>query len=57
MQIQSFEDKRLESNKRTVNNAIRICVTCGNIAVKIQNHGIFCKDCGSFFDMEKNHDE
>jgi len=57
MQIQSFEDKRLESNKRTVNNAIRICITCGNIAVKIQNHGIFCKDCGSFFDMEKNHDE
>ena len=57
MQIQSFQDKQLESNKKTVNNAIRICVTCGNIAVKIQNRGIFCKDCGSFFDVKKNHDE
>ena len=57
MQIQSFQDKQFESNKKTVNDAIRICVNCGNIAVKIQNYGIFCKDCGSFFDMEKNHDE
>ncbi len=57
MQIQSFQDDKLESNKKTVNNAIRICVECGNLAIKIQNHGIFCKDCGSFFDVEKNHDE
>jgi len=57
MQIQSFQDDKLESNKKTVNDAIRICVNCGNIAIKIQNHGIFCKDCGSFFDMEKNYDE
>ncbi len=52
MQIQSFEDSQLESNKKTVNDAIRICVNCGNIAVKIQNRGIFCKDCGTFFDVE-----
>lgn len=57
MQTQSFQDNPFESNKKTVNNAIRICVRCGNIAVKIQNQGIFCKDCGSFFDVEKNHDE
>lgn len=57
MQIQSFQDKQFESNKKTVNDAIRICINCGNIPVKIQNYGIFCKDCGSFFDMEKNHDE
>lgn len=49
MQIQQ---NRFESNKKTVNDAIRICVNCGDIAAKIQNHGIFCKDCGSFFDME-----
>ena len=49
MQIQQ---NRFESNKKTVHDAIRICVNCGDIAVKIQNHGIFCKDCGSFFDME-----
>ena len=56
MQIQTIQDKHLELNKKTVNNAIRICVNCGNIAVKIQNHGIFCKDCGSFFDMEEKHE-
>ncbi len=55
MQIQSFQDNLPESNKKTVNNAIRICVDCGNIAVKIQNHGIFCKDCGMFFDVEKKN--
>ena len=52
MQIQRFQDNQLESKKKTVNNAVRICVNCGNIAVKIQNQGIFCKDCGSFFDVE-----
>ena len=50
MQAQQSE---FESNKKIINHAIRICVNCGNIAVKIQNHGIFCKDCGSFFDLEK----
>ena len=57
MQIQTFQGNQFESNKKIVNNAIRICVNCGNIAIKIQNQGIFCKDCGSFFDVEKNHDE
>jgi hypothetical protein len=52
MQIQSFQDSQSESNKKTVNNAIRICVNCGNIAVKIQNRGIFCKECDTFFDVE-----
>jgi len=47
-----IQQNRFESNKKTVNDAIRICVNCGDIAAKIQNHGIFCKDCGSFFDME-----
>ena len=56
MQIQSFQNNQ-ELNKKTVNNAVRICVDCGNIAIKIQHHGIFCKDCGSFFDVEKNNDE
>ena len=57
MQIQTFQDNQLQSNKKTVNNAIRICIECGNLAIKIQNHGIFCKYCGLFFDVEKNHDE
>lgn len=51
------QDLQFESNKKTVNPAIRICVNCGNVYVKIQNHGIFCKECGSFFDVEEKHDE
>lgn len=51
--IMQIQQNQIESNKKTVNDAIRICVNCGNIAIKIQNQGIFCKDCGSFFDMEK----
>ena len=57
MQIQSIQHNQFESNKKTVNQAIRICINCGNMTVKIQNQGIFCKDCGSFFDVEKNYDE
>jgi len=57
MQIQPLQENQLESNKKTVNRAIRICVNCGNTAVHIQNYGVFCKDCGLFFDMEKKHDE
>ena len=49
MQIQQTQN---DSHKKTVNKAIRICVNCGNIAVSIQNKGIFCKDCGAFFDLE-----
>jgi ribosomal protein L37AE/L43A len=52
MQIQQ---NQLKSNK-IVNKAIRICLNCGNIAVKIENHGIFCKDCGSFFDVEDKNE-
>lgn len=53
----SIQDSQSMSNKKTVNEAIKICVNCGNITVNIQNHRIFCKDCGSFFNVEKKHDE
>ena len=54
MQIQ--QRNQFELNKKTVNKAIRICINCGNIAVSIQNKGIFCKDCGSFFDLEEENE-
>ena len=54
MQIQY---EQLERNKKTVNKAIRICVNCGSIAIHIENCGVFCKDCGSFFDVEEKNDE
>lgn len=57
MQIHLTQQNQSKSNKKTVNPAVRICVNCGNTAVNIQNYGVFCKDCGSFFDVEKKHDE
>lgn len=42
-----------EYKKKVVNNAIRICVTCGNIGIKIDNYGIYCKDCDSKFQREE----
>jgi predicted amidophosphoribosyltransferase len=49
MQIQQ---NQLEINRKTVNKQIGICINCGSISVKIENYGVFCKDCGSFFDVE-----
>jgi hypothetical protein len=47
----------LELKKQTVNKAIRICVNCGNVSVRIENYGIFCKDCGVFFDTKEEKNE
>jgi hypothetical protein len=51
--MQTVSQNQFKSKRVIVNQAIRICVNCGNIAVKIENHEIFCKDCESFFDLEK----
>ena len=56
MQITYKQQNQIELNKKTVNKAIRICVNCGSISVNIENYGVFCKDCGSFFNMEKNNE-
>ena len=42
-----------QQRKKIVNNAVRICVTCGNIGVKIDSYGMYCKDCDSEFDREE----
>jgi len=47
----------VELNEKTVNMGVRICVNCGSIAVHIENYGVFCKDCGSFFEVEEKNDE
>ncbi|MCH7967266.1 MAG: hypothetical protein IIB02_07640 [Thaumarchaeota archaeon] len=46
-----------ELDKKTVNHAVKICVNCDNISVHIENYGMFCKDCGSFFDVKKRNDD
>ena len=52
----SFEYKeKFETKKDIVNNAIRICVECGSLAVLIDNRNIFCKDCDSKFEIEDEH--
>ena len=40
-----------EEKKQTINKSIKICVNCGNISVRIENYGIFCKECGTFFNI------
>jgi len=57
MQIQSIQQNQSELNKKTVNPSVKICINCGNIAVNIQNNGVSCKDCGSFFGVEEKHDD
>lgn len=53
MNNNSNVDYEFEQRKKIVNNAIRICVTCGNIGVKIDNFGIYCKECDSKFQREE----
>ena len=48
----SFNSKEFEMKKEIVNNAIRICIECGNRSVVIDNYGIYCKDCNSKFRIE-----
>ena len=55
MTTQQIQQNQPEFNKKTVNKAVRICVNCGNIAVQIENYGVFCKDCGSFFNVEREN--
>ena len=50
----SKQEQKLESKKGIVKNSIRICVECGSQAVKINNLGLYCKDCNSFFKLEAN---
>jgi hypothetical protein len=54
METQAIQSNNLEVKKGTVNKAIRICVNCGSISVRIENYGIFCKECGVFFDAKED---
>jgi hypothetical protein len=54
METQVISSKSLELKKETVNKAVRICVNCGSISVHIENYGIFCKECGIFFDAKED---
>jgi hypothetical protein len=54
METQVMHSNNLELKKQTVNKAIRICVDCGSVSVCIENYGIFCKECGVFFDVKED---
>ena len=54
METQVMHSNNLELKKQTVNKAIRICVDCGSVSVRIENYGIFCKECGVFFDVKED---
>lgn len=53
MEAQVVQKNKIEDKKQTIDKSIRICVNCGSISVKIQNYGVFCKNCGIFFDVER----
>ena len=53
METQVIQTNSFEEKKQTVNRSIKICVNCGNNSVQIENYGIFCKDCGIFFNMKE----
>ena len=49
LQSPLFESEKQSGKKDIVNNAIRICIKCGNTIVKKNNLGLYCKGCDSFF--------
>ena len=53
METQVIQSNSFEEKKQTVNKSIKICVNCGNISVQIENYGIFCKECGTFFNISE----
>ena len=53
METQVLQPTNLEEKKEAVNKAIKICVNCGSISVKIENYGIFCKECNTVFDIKE----
>ena len=53
METQVIQSNSFEEKKQTVNKSIRICVNCGSLSVQIENYGIFCKECGTFFDVNE----
>jgi len=55
MKTQLIQADGMEEKKQTINKSIRICVNCGSISVKIQNYGIFCKECGVFFNVKEDN--
>ncbi len=57
MKTQVIQSSSLEVKKETVNKAIQICVNCGSLSVNIENYGIFCKECGIFFDIKEDKNE
>lgn len=53
METQVIQTNSFEEKKQTVNRSIKICVDCGSISVQIENYGIFCKECGTFFEVSE----
>lgn len=49
-----MQQKQQEVHRKTVNKKIRICINCGSLGVDIENNGVSCRDCGSFFGVEKD---
>ncbi len=44
--------QQFEKRKEIVNKAVKICIDCGSLAIKIDNYGIYCKECNSRFKVQ-----
>lgn len=52
--LMSFEyEEKFDTKKGIVSNGIRICVECGTLAILIDNHNIFCKECNLQFKVKE----
>ena len=53
METKFVQNDITELKKQTINKAVKICINCGSVSVRIENYGIFCKECDMFFDVKE----
>jgi ribosomal protein L37AE/L43A len=44
----------VKGDNRSVNKNVKICIECGDPAIKRENYGFYCKHCGEFFNYKEN---
>jgi len=44
----------IKPKNQAVNKNIRICIECGSFSIHKEDHGVYCKECGKFFDVKED---
>lgn len=50
-------ENEFEIKKKVVNDAIRICIECGSLAVLIDGNKLYCNNCNSQFKIQEKKNE